>query len=99
MVRINILERCDETITIEFMGYINMTEFDVFRDCLKEYAEEGITEVRIMAREVMYINPWLKDEVTELGQLGLRLRFQRLSLYLRFQLKIWELEEWIDDQN
>lgn len=99
MVRINILDRSDKAITIEFMGYINLTEFGVFRDCLREYAEEGITEVCIMAREVMYINPWLKEDMTALGQLGMMLRFQKLSFYLRYSLKIWGLEAWIDEQN
>ena len=28
MIRINTLDRCGETLTIELMGYIHKTEFD-----------------------------------------------------------------------
>ena len=42
MIRINTLDRCGETLTIELMGYINKTEFAILHDCLQEYAEEGI---------------------------------------------------------
>lgn len=97
MVRINILDRSDATITIEFMGYINMTEFEVLRGCLKDYAEEGITEVRIVAKEVLAYSPWLKEETTGLGELGLALRFQQPHFVLRQLLKVWGLEAWIDD--
>ena len=98
MVRINTLDRCGETLTIELMGYINKTELGILHDCLKEYAEEGITEVCIVANEVRNLNPLLQQDVIRLGQLGPRLRFQQLPFLLRNSLEIWGLEAWIDDK-
>ena len=95
MIRINILQRCGGTLTIELMGYINKAEFDILYRCLKGYVEEGFTKVCIVANEVRSINPLL--DVISLGQLGLTLRFQQTSLILRLSLENWGLEEWIDD--
>ena len=97
MIRINTLERCGTTLTIELMGYIYKREFDILRDCLKEYAEEGITEVCIVANEVRYINILPERDIINLRQLGLTLRFQQLPVFLRQALEIWGLEDWIDD--
>ena len=98
MIRINTLQRCGEILTIELMGYVNKTELGILHDCLKEYAEEGITEVCIVAHEVRSLNPLLQQDVIRLGQLGLRLRFQQLPFLLRNSLEIWGLEAWIDDK-
>ena len=98
MIRINTLDRCGETLTIELMGYINKTELGILHDCLKEDVEEGITEVCIVANEVRSLNPLLKQDVIGLGQLGLTLRFQQLPFFLRRSLEIWGLEAWIDDE-
>ena len=98
MIRINTLQRCGETLTIELMGYINKTELGILHDCLQEYAEEGITEVCIVANEVRNLNPLLQQDVIGLGQLGLTLRFQQLPFLLRRSLEIWGLEAWIDDE-
>ena len=98
MIRINTLDRCGETLTIELMGYINKTELGILHDCLKEDVEEGITEVCIVANEVRSLNPLLKQDVIRLGQLGLTLRFQQLPFFLRRSLEIWGLEAWIDDE-
>ena len=70
MIRINTLNRCGETLTIELMGYINKTELGILHDCLKGYAEEGITEVCIVANEVRSLNPLLEQDVTRLGATG-----------------------------
>ena len=99
MVRIDILERGDKTITIEFVGYIKKREFKVLRDCLEEYAEEGITEVCIVSNEVREFSPWLRKDVIALEELGLTLRFQQPRFALRHSLKVWGLEAWIDDEN
>ena len=98
MIRINTLNRCGETLTIELMGYINKTELGILHDCLKGDVEEGITEVCIVANEVRSLNPLLKQDVIGLGQLGLTLRFQQLPFFLRRSLEIWGLEAWIDDE-
>lgn len=98
MIRINTLDRCGETLTIEMMGYINRREFAILHDCLQEYAEEGITEVHIVANEVRSLNPLLGREATRLAQLGLRLRFQQLTLPIRYTLEYWGMEAWIDDE-
>ena len=98
MIRINTLDRCGETLTIELMGYINKTEFGILHDCLKGYAEEGITEVCIVANGVRSFNPLLKQDVIRLRQLGMTLRFQQLPFFLRNSLEIWGLEAWIDDE-
>ena len=97
MIRINTLERCGTTLTIELMGYIYKREFEILRDCLKEYAEEGITEVCIVANEVRYVNILLERNIINLRQLGLTLRFQQSPVFLRQALEIWGLEDWIDD--
>ena len=96
MIRINTLDRCGETLTIELMGYINKTEFAILHDCLQEYAEEGITEVCIVAHEVRSLHPLLHQDVIGLGQLGLRLHFQQLPSVMRRALEVWGLEAWID---
>ena len=97
MVRINTLSRCGEALTIELMGYINKTEFDILYECLQSHAEEGVTEVCIVANEVRSLNPLLGRDATRLGQLGLTLRFQRLAPSIQSTLKSWGLETWIDD--
>ena len=98
MIRINTLDRCGETLTIELMGHIHKTELGILHDCLKGYVEEGITEVCIVASEVRSLNPLLKQDVIRLGQLGLTLRFQQLPFFLRRSLEIWGLEAWRDDE-
>ena len=97
MVRINILNRCGRTLTIELMGYINKTEFDILYECLQSHVEEGVTEVCIVANEVRSLNPLLGRDATRLGQLGLTLRFQQLAPSIQSTLKSWGLETWIDD--
>ncbi len=97
MVRINTLNRCGRTLTIELMGYINKTEFDILYECLQSHVEEGVTEVCIVANEVRSLNPLLGREATRLGQLGLTLRFQQLAPSIQSTLKSWGLETWIDD--
>lgn len=98
MIRINTLSRCGSTLTIELMGYINRPEFEILSDCLKGYVKEGITEVCIVANEVRSLNPFLEQEAIRLGQLGLRLRFLRLTFSVKALLESWGLEEWIDDE-
>ena len=98
MIRINTLNRCGEALTIELMGYINKTEFDLLYDFLQSQVAEGVAEVCIVANEVRRLNPLLKQDVIGLGQLGLRLRFQQLTFSIRNSLEIWGLEEWIDDE-
>ena len=97
MVRINTLNRCGRTLTIELMGYINKTEFDILYDCMESYVEEGVREVCIVANEVRSISPLLGRDATRLGQLGLTLRFQQLAPSIQSTLKSWGLETWIDD--
>ena len=97
MIRINTLNRCGETLTIELMGYINRTEFAILYDFLQSQVEEEVREVCIVANEVRSLNPFLEREATRLGQLGLTLRFQQLSFSIRMVLESWSLEEWIDD--
>ena len=65
--------------------------------CLKGYAEEGITEVCIVAKEVRSLNPLLGRDATRLGQLGPTLRFQQLAPSIQSTLESWGLEAWIDD--
>lgn len=98
MIRINTLNRCGETVTIELIGYIYKKEFAILHDCLKGYAEEGITEVCIVANEVRILDPLLEQDLIGLGQLGLRLRFQQLRLSIRGMLEFWGLEAWIEDE-
>ena len=98
VIRINTLNRCGKTLILELMGYINKTEFAILHDCLKGYAEEGITEVCIVANEVRSLHPLLQQDVIGLGQLGLTLRFQQLPFFLRRSLEIWGLEAWVDDE-
>ena len=97
MVRINTLNRCGRTLTIELMGYINKTEFDILYECLQSHVEEGVTEVCIVADEVRSLNPLLGREATRLGQLVPTLRFQQLAPSIQSTLKSWGLETWIDD--
>lgn len=97
MVRINTLNRCGRTLTIELMGYINKTEFDILYECLQSHVEEGVTEVSIVANEVRSLNPLLGREATRLGQLVPTLRFQQLAPSIQNKLKSWGLETWIDD--
>ncbi len=97
MVRINILNRCGRTLTIELMGYINKTEFDILYECLQSHVEEGVTDVWIVANEVRSLNPLLGREATRLGQLVPTLRFQQLASSIQNTLKSWGLETWIDD--
>ena len=97
MIRINTLNRCDETLTIELMGYINKTEFDILYDCLQSHAEEGVKEVCIVGNEVRSISPLLERDAIRLGQLDLTLRFQQLPSSIQRSMEIWGLEAWIDD--
>ena len=98
MVRINTLNRCGRTVTLELMGYINKTEFDILYDCLQSHVEEGVKEVYIVANEVRSISPLLERDAIRLGQLGLTLRFQQLPSSIQRSLEIWGLEEWLDDE-
>ena len=98
MIRINTLHRCGKTLTIELMGYINKTEFDILYECLQSHVEEGVTEVCIVANEVRSLNPLLGREATRLGQLGLTLHFQQLAPFIQSTLESWGLEAWIDDK-
>ena len=98
MVRINTLNRSGRTLTIELMGYINKTEFDILYECLQSHVEEGVTEVCIVANEVRSLNPLLGREAIRLGQLGLTLRFQQLAPSIQSTLKSWGLETWIVDR-
>ena len=97
MIRINTLNRCGETLTIELMGYINKPEFDILYECLQSHVEEGVTEVCIVANEVRSLNPLLEREAIRLGQLGPTLRFQQLAPSIQTTLGSWGLEAWIDD--
>ena len=97
MIRINTLNRCGKTLTLELMGYINKTEFDILHECLQSHVEEGVEEVCIVANEVRSLNPLLGRDATRLGQLGLTLRFQQLAPSIQSTLKSWGLETWIDD--
>ena len=97
MIRINTLHRCGETLTIELMGYINKTEFDILYDFLTSHVEERIKEVYIVANEVRSLNPLLERDAIHLEQLDLTLRFQYLSPSIQSTLEGWGLEAWIDD--
>ena len=97
MIRINTLNRCGGTLTIELMGYINKPEFDILYEYLQSHVEEGVTEVCIVANEVRSLNPLLEREATRLGQLGPTLRFQQLAPFIQTTLGSWGLEAWIDD--
>ena len=97
MIRINTLHRCGKTLTIELMGYINKTEFDILYECLQSHVEEGVTEVCIVANEVRSLNPLLERDAIRLGQLGPTLRFQQLAPSIQSLLESWGLEAWIDD--
>ena len=98
MIRINALNRCGGTLTIELMGYINKTEFDILYECLQSHVEEGVTEVCIVANEVRSLNPLLGRDAIRLGQLGLTLRFQQLAPAIQSTLESWGLEAWVDDE-
>ena len=98
MIRINTLNCCSETLTIELMGYINKREFDILYDFLKSQVAEGVGEVCIVANEVRSLHPLLEQDVIGLGQLGLRLRFKQLRLSIRRTLEFWGLKAWIDDE-
>ena len=98
MIRINTLNRCGKTLTLELMGYINKTEFDILHECLQSHVEEGVKEVCIVANEVRSLNPLLGQDALRLGQLGLTLRFQKLPSSIQRSLEIWGLKAWIDDE-
>ena len=97
MIRINTLDRCGATLTIELMGYIHKTEFDILHDFLQSQVEEEVREVCVVANEVRSLSPSLERDAIRLGQLGLTLRFQQLPSFMRRSLEIWGLEAWIDD--
>ncbi len=99
MMRIDILNRCGTTLTIELVGYIYREEFEIMRDFLQSQAEEGVTEVCIVANDVRAFNPLLGQRMANLAQLGLRLRFQQLTLPIKYTLECWGLEAWIDDED
>ena len=98
MIRINTLDRCGQILTIELMGYINKTEFDILHECLQSHVEQGVEEVCIVSNEVRSLNPLLRRDALRLGQLGLTLRFQQLPSSIQRSLKIWGLEAWVDDE-
>ena len=106
MIRINTLNRCGATLTIELMGYIHKTEFDILYDFLQEQVEEDVEEVCIVANEVRSLNPLMKRDAsralgclsTRLDQLGLTLHFQQLTSSIRGTLAYWGMEKWIDDE-
>ena len=98
MIRINTLNRCGATLTIELMGYIHKTEFDILYDFLQAQVEEDVEEVCIVANEVRRLNPLLKRDATRLEQLGLTLHFQQLTSSIRGTLAYWGMEKWIDDE-
>lgn len=98
MIRINTLNRCGETLTIELMGYIYKKEFDILYDFLKSQVEEGVTEVCIVANDVRSLNPLLGRNAVRLEQLGLTLRFQQLTPSIKYTLEYWGMEAWIDDE-
>ena len=98
MIRINTLNRSGRTLTLELMGYINKTEFDILYDCLQSHVEEGVKEVCIVAKEVRSLNPLLRRDAIRLGQLGPTLRFQQLAPAIQSTLERWGLEAWIDDE-
>ena len=98
MIRIDTLNRCGTTLTIELVGYIYREEFDILHDFLKSQAEEGITEVCIVANDVRALSPLFERDAVRLAQLGLTLRFQQLPLHLKYTLECWGLEAWIDDE-
>lgn len=97
MIRINTLHRCGDTVTLELMGYINRTEFDILYECIESYAREGVKEVLIVANEVRSLNLLLKRDALRLEQLGLTLRFQQLPSFVRLVFEEWDLAHWIDD--
>ena len=97
MIRINTLNRCGDTVTLELMGYINKTEFDILSDYLQSQVAEGVAEVCIVANEVRSLNPLLGQDATRLGQLGPTLHFQQLTPSIQRTLESWGLEAWIDD--
>ena len=97
MIRINTLNRSGRTVTIELMGYINKTEFDILYECLQSHVEEGVKEVCIVAKEVRSLNPLLGRDAIRLGQLGPTLRFQQLTPSIQSTLERWGLEAWVDD--
>ena len=74
MVRINTLNRCGQTLTIELMGCINKTEFDILYDCLQSHVEEGVTEVCSVANEVRSLNCAFAPDAGRSTQLGLHRR-------------------------
>ena len=98
MIRINTLNRCGDTVTLELMGYINKTEFDILSDFLQSQVKEGVTKICIVANEVRSLNPLLGQDATRLGQLGPTLRFQQLTPSIQSTLESWGLEAWIDDK-
>ena len=98
VIRINTLNRCGKILTLELMGYINKTEFDILYDCLQSHVEEGVTEICIVANEVRSLNPLLERDAIRLGQLGLTLRFQQLAPAIQSTLGSWGLEAWVDDE-
>ena len=98
MIRINTLNRCGATLTIELMGYIHKTEFDILYDFLQEQVEEDVEEVCIVANEMRNLNPLLKRDAARLDQLGLTLHFQQLASSVRSTLTYWGMEKWIDDE-
>ena len=98
MIRINTLNRCGRTLTLELMGYINKTEFDILYDCLQSHVEEGVKEVCIVGNEVRSLSPLLERDAIRLGQLDLTLRFQQLPSSIQRSMEIWGLEAWIDDE-
>ncbi|MCY4606958.1 MAG: hypothetical protein OXE49_22235 [Gemmatimonadetes bacterium] len=87
MIRINTLNRCGGTLTIELMGYINKTEFDILSDYLQSQVEEGVKEVCIVANEVRSLAPLLGRDAIRLGHLSLTLRFQQLAPSIQSTLK------------
>ncbi len=99
MIRIDTLNRCGDTLTVQLAGYIYKEEFAILYDFLKSQAEEGVTEVCIVANEMRSLNSLLQRDADRLAQLGLRLRFQQLNDSIKYILEYWGKEAWIDDED
>ncbi len=98
MIRIDTLNRCGGTLTIQLAGYIAREEFGILYDFLKSQAEEGVTEVCIVANEMRSLSLFLERDATRLAQLGLKLRFQQLDSSIKNILEYWGRKAWIDDE-
>ena len=98
MIRINTLNRCGETLTIELMGYINKTEFDILYDCLtiacRGGGNGGLHRGQRSA-EPQSIAGARRDPFGTTGP-DVALPATR-SFSIQMALESWGLEAWIDD--